>query len=417
MNHMNRRVVVTGLGPLTPIGIGKESFWTGLTAGKSGVQRVDNMVDLDGIDVKIGAPITDFDPLDYMDKKRARRIERATQMAIAATQLAIKDANLNLQSIDPYRASILSGTGIGELRTAIDNLHLLDSDGPRRVSPFFIPQFMPNAIPAEIAIEFGCKGPNFGIVSACASSAHAIGIAASMIHSNYSDVVIVGGSETLFLRLVYAGFARMGALSQRNDEPTKASRPFDLQRDGFVLGEGAGCIILEEFTQARERGAKIYAELCGFGMSADANHITAPAEEGEGAAAAMKMALSTAGLIPTDVDYINAHGTSTPLNDKAETDAIKSVFGAYSYRLKVGATKSQIGHLLGAAGIVEAIATILSIEHSHIPATINYEQPDPDCDLDYTPVAYNGPIRVALTNSFGFGGQNVALLFSSREIE
>jgi len=413
---MNKRVVVTGIGPLTPIGIDKEAFWTGLTTGKSGVQRVDDMVDLDGIDVKIGAPVTNFNPLDYIDKKRARRIERATQMAIAATQLAVKDAQLNLKSIDPYRVSVLSGTGIGELKAAIDNLHLLDADGPRRVSPFFIPQFMPNAIPAEIAIEFGCKGPNFGIVSACASSAHAIGIAGLMIHSDYSDVVIVGGSETLFLKLVYAGFARMGALSQQNDQPTKASRPFDRQRDGFVLGEGAGSIILEEFTQAKKRGARIYAELCGFGMSADAHHITAPAEDGAGAAAAMKMALATAGLTPTDVDYINAHGTSTLLNDKSETDAIKQVFGDHSYHLKVSATKSQIGHLLGAAGIVEAIATIMSIERSHIPATINYEQPDPDCDLDYTPLGYDGQITVALTNSFGFGGQNVSLLFSSREI-
>ncbi|HBR10321.1 beta-ketoacyl-ACP synthase II [Candidatus Bipolaricaulota bacterium] len=413
---MNRRVVVTGLGPLTPIGSGKESFWDGLIAGKSGVQRVDDAVDLDGIDVKIGALVTDFNCLDYMDKKRARRIERATQMAIAAARLAINDAKLDLKSIDPYRISVLSGTGIGELKAAIDNLHLLNTDGPRRVSPFFIPQFMPNAIPAEIAIEFGCKGPNFGIVSACASSAHALGIAASIIHSNYSDLVIVGGSETLLLRLVYAGFARMGALSQRNDEPAKASRPFDLQRDGFVLGEGAGCIILEEFAQARERGAKIYAELCGFGMSADAAHITAPAEGGEGAAAAMKMALSTAGLVPTDIDYINAHGTSTLLNDKAETAAIKTVFGGHGYRLKISSTKSQIGHLLGAAGVVEAIATILTIEHSYIPATINYEYPDPDCDLDYTPVGSDCRVEVALTNSFGFGGQNATLLFSSSRV-
>jgi len=283
------------------------------------------------------------------------------------------------------------------------------------VSPFFIPRLMPNAIAGEIAIEYGLRGPNFGVVSACASAAHAIGMAGELIRSGLLDCAVAGGSEAALVRIAYAGFAQMGAISKRNDQPERASRPFDRERDGFVMGEGAGILILEEREHALARGTRINAELVGFGMSDDAKHITAPAEDGAGAAQAIAVALKRAGVSPQEIDYLNAHGTSTPLNDKSETKAIKGVFGEAAYNLKISSTKSQIGHLLGAAGGVEAIATILSIEHGFIPATLNYEYPDPDCDLDYTPKPVKRTIDTALSNSFGFGGQNAALLFRKPE--
>lgn len=408
---MTRRVVVTGLGPITPIGTGKAAFWEGLRTGASGVRRVDDLVDLDGIDVKIGAPVLDFDPLEHMDRRRARRIDRSAQFGLVAAKLAFADAGIDPGELDPERSGVIAGTGIGGLETMSANFKLLFEQGPRRISPFFIPRLMPNAVAGEIAIEYGLRGGNFGVVSACASSAHAIGVASELIRSGFIDLAVAGGAEAVLLRIAYAGFVQIGALSKRNEDPARASRPFDRDRDGFVIGEGAGVLILEEESHARARGARIYGELAGFGMSADAYHITAPPPDGAGAAAAIRMALSRAGVRPEEVDYVNAHGTSTLLNDRAETAAIKLGLGEAAYKVKINSTKSQIGHLLGAAGAVEAIAALLAMENDFIPATINYENPDPECDLDYTPVPTEKEIRVALSDSFGFGGQNAVLLF------
>jgi 3-oxoacyl-[acyl-carrier-protein] synthase II len=412
---MARRVVVTGLGVITAIGTGKESFWEALRSSCSGVQRVDDLLDLTGIDVLIGSPVRDFNPCDYMDQRRARRIDRASQFALAATHLALSDAGIAPEMPLAEQTGVIVGTGIGGLQALEANCSALLNEGPRRVSPFFVPRFMPNAMAGEIAIEYGFRGPNFGVVSACASAAHAIGISAELIRSGFLNCVVTGGAEAVMQRITYAGFARMGALSRRNEQPERASRPFDRDRDGFVIGEGAGILVLEERTHAKTRGTHIYAELVGFGMSADATHITAPAEDGSGAAQAMMAALNQAGISPEQVDYINAHGTSTPLNDVAETRAIKRAFGDHAYRVKINSTKSQIGHLLGAAGGVEAIATLLSMEHGFIPATLNYEHRDPECDLDYSKESVKQPIHVALSNSFGFGGQNAALLFRTEE--
>ena len=408
---MTRRIVVTGLGPITPIGIGKDAFWDALAKGQSGVKRVDDRIDLDGIDVRIGAPVDTFDPLLFMDRKTAHRTDRATQFALAATQLALADAGLARGDWDPDRAGVVVGTGIGGLETMEQNFTALFQGGPRKVSPLFIPRLMPNAIAGQISIEHGLRGPNFGVVSACASAAHALGVAADLIRTGQLDCAVAGGSEAVLLRISYAGFSQMGALSKRNDDPARASRPFDRDRDGFVMGEGAGIIILEAEDHANARGARVYGELAGFGMSADAQHITAPAADGRGAAQAMILAMARAGVDRKDVDYINAHGTSTKLNDSAETVAIKLAFGEHAGKLKISSTKSQIGHLLGAAGGVEAIATLLAMGKGFIPATLNYEHPDPECDLDYTPRGTHLEIKTALSNSFGFGGQNAALLF------
>ncbi len=408
---MSRRVVVTGLGPITPIGIGRDAFWDGLRAGRSGVCRVDDRVDLEGIDVKIGAPVRDFDPLAFLDPKQARRIDRSAQLALAGSSLAIVDAGLASAGFDPDRVAVITGTGIGGMQTFEENFRELLARGPRRVSPFFVTSLMPNALAGEISIHFGFRGVNFGVVSACASSAHAIGLAAHMIATGLADAAVAGGAEAVLLRITYAGFARIGAVSRRNDEPERASRPFDLHRDGFVMGEGAGFVVLEDRERAVARGARIYGDIAGFGMTGDAHHITSPSEDGDGARRAIELALAQAGLAPSDIDYINAHGTSTEPNDRIETLAIKRALGAAATKVKISSTKSQIGHLLGAAGGVEAIATLLSMEHGFIPATMNYEVPDPQCDLDYTPVSVALPIRVALSNSFGFGGQNAVLAF------
>jgi len=412
---MDRRVVITGLGPVTPIGIGKAAFWDALVSGKSGVRRVDDLIDLSDINVKIGSTVQDFDPLDYMDKRRARRIDRTAQFALVASKLALDDAGLSPSEMPLDRTAAIAGTGIGGLQTMEENFAVLAEHGPHRISPFFVPRLMPNANAGEIAIEYGMRGPNFGVVSACASSAHAIGIASELIRSGLCDVAVAGGSEAALVRIAYAGFTKIGALSKRNDDPQRASRPFDRDRDGFIMGEGGGFIILEERERAIERGAHIYAELIGFGMSADAEHITAPAEDGSGAARAMRMAIERGGVSASQVDYINAHGTSTLLNDKIETLAIKTVFGDEAKNVKISSTKSQTGHLLGAAGAVEAIATVLTMEHGVIPATCNYENPDPECDLDYTPQTTKKNVELAMSNSFGFGGQNAALLFERSE--
>lgn len=414
---MTSRVVVTGLGPVTPIGLGREAFWASLLAGKSGVRNVEDVVDLEGVDVKIGAPIDGFDPLDYIDAKKARRLDRSTHFALAAAKLAIEDAGITPSECDAERFGVIAGTGIGGMETFADNFTTLIERGPRRVSPFFVPRMMPNAICGEISIEYGLKGANFGVVSACASGSHAIGLASKLIATGDLDCVIAGGAEAVLLTITYAGFTRMGALSKRNEDPEAASRPFDLDRDGFVMGEGAGLLVLESYEHAVARGAHIYAAIDGFGMSADASHITSPVETGEGAAQAMRIALRSAGAQAEDVDYINAHGTSTPPNDRVESRGIRLALGTAAESVKISSTKSQVGHLLGAAGGVEAIATLLSMRNGTIPATRNYQTPDPECDLDYTPQTLKQPIRVALSNSFGFGGQNACLLFRTVDKE
>jgi 3-oxoacyl-[acyl-carrier-protein] synthase II len=409
---MQRRVVITGIGAITPIGVGREDFWEGLKAGRCGVQRVDDLVDLEEVEVKIGAPVRDFDPLHYMDKKRARRLGRSTQLALAAARQALEDSCLNLEREDRTRIGVLIGTGIGNIEVLVENHLTLLNEGARRVSPFFVPMFMPNAAAGEISIEWGVQGPNFGLVSACASSNHALGVAADFIRMGYADAMIAGGSEAVALALTFAGFDQARALSRRNDAPEKASRPFDAQRDGFVVGEGAGVVILESLEHARARNAHIYGELAGHGMTADAHHITAPAPDGQGAKRAMEMALERAGVSPDEVDYINAHGTATELGDIAETQAIKLVFGERAHKIPVSSTKSQIGHLLGGAGAVEAIATLFALEQGILPPTLNYDHPDPKCDLDYVPnQARPAKVRVALSNSFGFGGHNSTLVF------
>jgi len=406
-----RQVVITGLGPITPIGIGKQAFWQALRSGQSGIRRVDDRINLEGIDTRIGAPILDFDPADYADPRRVRRLDRSSQLALASAKLALQDAQIDPETLDGERTGVIAGTGIGGMETFEESFRVLAERGPRRVSPFFVPRMMPNAIAGEISIEFGLRGANFGVVSACASGAHAIGVASELIVSGLLDCAVAGGAEAVLLRITYAGFDRIGAISRRNDEPERASRPFDRDRDGFVLGEGAGFVFLETYDRAVARGAHIYGHLAGFGMTADAFHITAPAEDGDGARRAMQMALSRAQVAPNEVDYINAHGTSTLLNDRAESAAIKRTFGDAAENVKISSTKSQIGHLIGAAGSVETIATLLSMENGYIPATLNFEHPDPECDLDYTPESVAIPIEVALSNSFGFGGQNAALLF------
>ncbi len=412
---MASRVAITGVGPVTPIGIGREAFWSALRAGASGVRRVDDRLDLDGIDVKIAAPVPGFDPHDTMDPKTARRLDRSAQLAVAAAALALDDAGLAGAKVDRDRFGAVVGTGIGGMETFDQNFRLITERGPRRVSPFFVPRMMPNALAGEISIAYGLRGANFGIVSACASGNHAIGLAAELIASGVLERAVAGGAEAVLIPLTFAGFARIGALSKRNDEPTRASRPFDAHRDGFVMGEGAGLLVLEAYDLAVGRGAPIYAEIRGFGLSADAEHITAPAADGSGAARAMRMALERGGVSPADVDYVNAHGTSTLPNDRIETLAIRNVFGQRAARIPISSTKSQVGHLLGAAGGVEAIATALTMTHGFIPATLNYETPDPECNLDYTPTSVAMPVRTAISNSFGFGGQNATLLFVREE--
>jgi 3-oxoacyl-[acyl-carrier-protein] synthase II len=412
----SQRVVITGLGAITPIGLGVKEFWAGLKNGCSGAQRMDEIVNLDGVESKIGAPVKNFDPHNYMDKKRARRLGISTRLAIAAAKEAIESSGLKLDSEDRTRMGVLFGNGIGNIEVLVENQETWRTEGARRVSPFFVPMFMPNAAAGEVSIEWGLQGPNYGVVSACASSNHALGAAADCIRLGYADVMVAGGTESVNLPLTFAGFDQARALSRRNDQPEKASRPFDKNRDGFVVGEGAGVVILESLEHARARGVRILGELAGHGMTADAHHITAPDPAGSGACRAMIMAMERAGVSVDEVDYINAHGTSTPLGDAAETKAIKLVFGDHAKKLAVSSTKSQIGHLMGGAGAVEAVATMLALVEGIIAPTINYETPDPECDLDYVPnQARKANVRVALSNSFGFGGHNSTLVFRKFE--
>lgn len=407
---MTRRVVVTGMGVISPVGIGLETFWNSLCNGVSGISPIEGF-DTTNYSVTIAGEVKNFEPGHYFDKKEAKRLDRFAQFAVAAALMAVEDSKLTITDENADGVGVLIGSGIGGMQTFEEQAELLVTKGPGRISPFFIPMMISNIASGQVSIYTGAKGPNSSAVTACASGATAIGEAAEIIRRGDADVMISGGSEAAITRLSIAGFSNMKALSNRNDEPTKASRPFDADRNGFVMGEGAGVLILEELEAAKKRGARIYAEVIGYGASGDAYHITDPAPEGEGAARCMCMALRKAGLDPTEVDYINAHGTSTPKNDKFETLAIKSVFGEHAYKLAVSSTKSMTGHLLGAAGAIEAIACILAIRDQILPPTINYETPDPECDLHYVPnKAEKRSVNVALSNSLGFGGHNATLI-------
>ncbi len=412
-----RRIVVTGVGAVTPLGNSVEEFWNGLIEGRSGIDYIKEFNPDDyNLSVKFAAEIKDFNPTDYIDSKEAKRMSRFVQYAFIAAREAVKDSGLELDKIDHNRAGVLVGTGIGGLRDIEAQHSVILEKGAKRVSPFFIPSGISNIASGYISIEYGFKGPNSCVVTACATGTHAIGDAMKIIQRGDADIMIAGGSEAAITPLGMAGFASMKALSTRNDNPKKASRPFDAERDGFVMGEGAGILVLEELEHAKRRGAKIYAEVVGYGMTGDAYHITAPCADADGAKRVIEMALNDARINPIEVDYVNAHGTSTPLNDKVETLAIKEIFGKHAYELKVSSIKSMIGHLLGAAGAVEAIATVKTIETGIIPPTINYEHPDPECDLDYVPNrAIEYPVKIAISNSFGFGGTNACLVFKAYE--
>lgn len=410
-----RRVVATGLGVVAPNGIGIETFWENLVNGVSGIDRITRF-DAGRHDTKIAAEVKGFDPLLYMEKKEVKKMDRFIQYALAGAIMAVDDAQLTVKDDKRSRIGVLIGTGMGGIPALEETHKILLEKGPDRISPFFIPSIITNLASGHIAIRFGLRGPNSCVSTACASGNHAIGESFELIRRGMADVMFAGGTEAVISPLTIGGFGAMKALSTRNDAPQCASRPFDKGRDGFVMGEGAGVLILEDLDHALHRGAKIYAELKGYGMSADAYHMTAPEPEGAGAMASMILALEAAGLQSEQVDYINAHGTSTQAGDASETRAIKKVFGDHAYRLAVSSIKSMTGHLLGAAGGVESVATVLTLHHGVIPPTINYDEPDPECDLDYVPnKARQTKVRVALNNSFGFGGTNATLVFKRYE--
>ncbi|OGL05530.1 MAG: beta-ketoacyl-[acyl-carrier-protein] synthase II [Candidatus Rokubacteria bacterium RIFCSPLOWO2_02_FULL_71_18] len=406
-----RRVVVTGLGALTPLGNTVEEYWSALKEGRSGVGPITRF-DATGYPTRIAAEVRGFDPLKYVDKKEARRLDPYLQYAMACAVMAVEDAGLDTGKMDGDRCGVLIGSGIGGITTLLETHKTLLEKGPDRVSPFFIPMMIVNMASGLVSMRFGAKGPNSSVVTACATGNHTIGDAFKILQRGDADVMIAGGAEAIIVPLTIAGFCSMKAMSTRNDQPARASRPFDANRDGFVCGEGGGILVLEALEHAVRRDARIYAEVVGYGMTGDAHHMTAPDPAGDGAARAMAAALRDARLPPAAVGYINAHGTSTPYNDRFETLAIKRVFGEHARRLAVSSTKSMTGHLLGAAGGIEAIATVLALHHGLLPPTINYETPDPDCDLDYVPnQARKQDVEVALSNAFGFGGTNAALAF------
>jgi 3-oxoacyl-[acyl-carrier-protein] synthase II len=412
---MGRRVVITGLGMVTPLGTGVGKNWEALCAGKSGIRRIEKF-DASSFPSQIAGEVRDFKSEDFMDKQQVRRFDIFIHYAVASARMAMEDSRLRVTDKNRRRIGCVTGSGLGGL-TMLEHYHrVLLEQGPKRISPFFIPGIIANMAPGQIAIEFGAKGPNLSIETACAASCHAIGESFRLIKEGKADAMISGGAEAVVTPLALGGFCSMRALSTRNDEPEKASRPFELNRDGFVMAEGAGIMIIEEMNQALERGAHIYAEVAGYGMSADAYHVSAPEPDGGGAVLCMQNALEDAGFKPDDIDYINAHGTSTKLNDDSETKAIKLVFQEHAHKVAVSSTKSMTGHLLGGAGGIEAIYTSLSIKHGIMPPTINYETPDPDCDLDFVPnLARKGRIRAAMSNSFGFGGTNASLILKGFE--
>ena len=407
-----RRVVVTGLGAVTPIGNTTNEFWNALLNGENGVELITKF-DTTLYDTKFAASIKNFDPLLYIDKKAVRRIDPFTQYALASSEQAIVDSQLNLEKTDLERFGVVFGSGIGGIKTLTEQHFVLFKDkDPKKISPFFITMMIPDIAAGQISIRFGLKGPNYATTSACATSSHSIADSFMLIERGSADLMLCGGSESPVEEMAVAGFNSMRALSTWNDRYKEASRPFDKDRNGFVIGEGAGALLLEEMEHAISRGANIYAELVGFGLTADAHHIAAPEPNGYGAIRAMKEAVREAGLQATDIDYINAHGTSTPYNDVTETKAIKTVFGEHAYKLVVSSIKSMTGHLLGAAGSIEAIATVLSVKNDVIPPTINLDEADPECDLDYSPNKQTKKVvNAAITNTFGFGGHNASLLF------
>ncbi|HVI93872.1 MAG TPA: beta-ketoacyl-ACP synthase II [Anaeromyxobacter sp.] len=407
-----RRVVVTGLGLVSPVGIGVDESWSALVAGKSGVGPI-TLFDASTFPTRIAGEVTGFDPTKFMDRKEARRNDRFIQFALAAADMAMKDSGLDMSKEDPERVGAIVGAGIGGLGTIEDEHKTFLEKGVRKIGPFFIPSLIINLAPGQISLKYGMKGPNFSPVSACATGNHSIGDAMIYIERGLADVMITGGCEATITPLGIGGFCAARALSERNDAPEKASRPFDKNRDGFVAGEGSGLLILEEYERARKRGARIYAEVVGYGASADANHITSPAPEGEGGQRAMRMALRDAGVTPDVVGYVNTHGTSTPQGDVAECQAINKVFGEHAKKkLMVSSTKSMTGHLLGAAGGLEAVVSVLAIARGVLPPTINVEEQDPECALDVIPnTAREVRVDYAMSNSFGFGGTNAVLLF------
>jgi 3-oxoacyl-[acyl-carrier-protein] synthase II len=406
-----RRVVITGIGALTPIGLNARDFWTNLLAGKSGAAPV-TYFDTSAYDTRFACELKGFKASDFLDRKSVQRMDPFAQYAVISADMAVKDADLSATDIDPDRIGVVYGSGIGGMTTYDTQFTNYAQGGPGRISPFFIPMLIPDIAAGQISIRHGFKGPNYATVSACATASHAVGDAFRIVQYGDADVMLSGGSEAPITPMGLGGFNAMRALSTRNDAPEKASRPFDAQRDGFVMGEGGGALVLEELEHARKRGVHVYAELVGIGFTADAHHITAPPEGGEGAVRSMRRALHDSGISPDQIDYINVHGTSTPLGDISETEAIKATFGDHAYKMNLSSTKSMTGHLLGAAGAIEAIAALMACCTGNIPPTINYEFPDPLCDLNYTPnVAVGHSVRYALSNTFGFGGHNATLLF------
>ena len=408
---MKKRVVITGLGCVTPIGIGKEEFWGNIKDGVCGIDKITNF-DASNYQTQIAGEVKNFNPEEYMNKKEIRRMDKFIQFAVASSKMAVADSELNFDEVDRNRVGVIIGSGIGGVETIEKQHSILLEKGNRRVSPFLVPMMIGNMAAGQVSIEFGAKGPNTNVCTACASGSHSIGDAFKIIQRGDADIMISGGAEAAVTGFAFAGFCNMKAMSTRNDDPKTASRPFDKDRDGFVMGEGSGILILEELEHALNRGAKIYAEVVGYGLTADAYHMTTPAENGEGAARSMQMAIDDAGIKASEVDYINAHGTSTYYNDLYETTAIKSVFKEDAYKLCVSSTKSMTGHLLGASGAVEAVVCALSVNDGFVPATINLENQDEALDLDY--VANEGrkiDINYAMSNSLGFGGHNATLLF------
>lgn len=407
----SRRVVITGIGALTPVGKSAPDFWNGLLSGTSGARSIDKF-DTTGFASTFAALIDDYDPLEHFERKEARKLDLVAQYALVASEEAILDSKLNLEEIDKDRVGVHVGTGIGGMKTFYDQSIAYSERGPRGVSPFFIPMLIPDIVSGQISIKYGFRGPNFCAVSACATGSHNIGIAYDMIRYGQSDYSITGGTEAPVTQIGISGFNAMKAMSTRNDDPEAGSRPFDIDRDGFVLGEGSGIMVLESLDSALERGARIYGEIVGYGYSADAYHITAPDPEGNGVILAMKNALKSAGITTEDVDHINMHGTSTPLGDIAETNSIKKVFGDHAYKMNLNSTKSMTGHTLGAAGAIESLAAVLALYHGIVPPTINIDNQDPQCDLNYTantPAARE--LNYAMNNAFGFGGHNSTLVF------
>ncbi len=405
-----RRVVITGIGLESPLGSDKDIFWDSIVRGKSGISAVESF-DVSQYPTRIAGEIKDFDPSRYMEKKEAKRVDRYTQLGVAAALKAWSDSGLSDYDVDKDEVGVLVGSGIGGIQTIEQQLQVLAEKGPRRVSPFLVPALIANMASGYISILLGLRGPNSTVVTACATSTHAVGDAWHIIGRGDAEVMLAGGAEAAISHLAFAGFSSARALSTRNEQPEKASRPFDLDRDGFVMGEGAGVVVMETLDHALSRGAHIYGEVIGYGMSGDAYHMTAPDPDGQGAYLSMQRALKSAGAAPGDIDYINAHGTSTEFNDKIETMAIKRLFGDHAYKLAISSTKSMTGHLLGAAGAVEFIATLLIMQHQVIHPTINYETPDPECDLDYVPNrARESRVNLAMSNSFGFGGTNATIV-------